>query len=193
MKIANFPNPALRPSSEPAELVSPHTIVALYNIAHALKVGSIDNNVKAWFKAEAKEVGWKCVEFFQDQAVLSVVDWRKIPYTVSHDENLWEYIGDLSQDLLECSYNEKDIREMWANGQLDERVRQCLKEYPDRLGHWRCVGDGYQDVMTALVKKHGGWAPNYDQTVTPLTSREQVVVFAFDQKYQLLQTKPPCT
>lgn len=70
MKIATFPNPAMRSASEPATLASPIFILKAYNIIHSLKAPVIDDTVKAWFKAEAKEVGWNRVEFIGEQALL---------------------------------------------------------------------------------------------------------------------------
>lgn len=92
---------------------------------------------------------------------------------------LWEYIGDLSQDLLECSYNEADIRHIWVKGQLDKDVADMLRKYPHRLEHYRREDGRYSDQLTALVILAGGWTSNYGPEVIPLTPQEQIIVNAF--------------
>ena len=118
---------------------------------------------------------------------------------------LWEYIGDLSQDTLECSYNEDNIRDMWRGGRIDQEVRETLAMYPWRLEHWIREDGQYSDMLTALVIQHGGWSPTWgwgvptDWTeeewgkegppkvpVDPLSEDEQAIVDAFLAKYEIV-------
>jgi hypothetical protein len=102
---------------------------------------------------------------------------------------LWEYIGDLSQDLLECSYNEDEVREAWVNGNLNEYALYKLVEYPDRLKHYRREDGKYSEQLTAYVAMHGGWAPNWGPEISPLSDKEQAVVTAFLDKYDVIVSK----
>lgn len=122
----------------------------------------------------------------------------KTPFVISKDDRLWEYIGDLSQDILECSYNEDDIRRMWVNGQINEEVKKTLEQYDWRLKSWRREDGRYSDLMTALVIQYGGWSPDWSfdtlinwspiewgeegppkKNIDPLTPVEQAIVDAF--------------
>jgi hypothetical protein len=118
---------------------------------------------------------------------------------------LWEYIGDLSQDVLECSYNQADIRSMWVNGRLDYWVLRTLKEYHWRLERWKREDSLYSDQLTAMVVQFGGWSPHWGWVVptewtvedwdpegppkpevSPLTDKEQAIVAAFLEKYDIV-------
>lgn len=99
---------------------------------------------------------------------------------------LWEYIGDLSQDVLECSYNDDDIRELWCNGTLDDRVRDALDEYPWRLKRYYREDGRYSDQLTAYVVLHRGWAHQWGPEVDPLNTREQAMVNAFLGKHDIV-------
>jgi hypothetical protein len=118
---------------------------------------------------------------------------------------LWEYIGDLSEDILLCSYNEDDIRQMWVNGRIDEEVKETLARYPWRLEDWIREDGRYSDQLTALVIPYGGWSPHWGwpvptewseedwgkegppkPPVDPLTAVEQAIVAAFLLKYEIV-------
>jgi hypothetical protein len=118
---------------------------------------------------------------------------------------LWEYIGDLSQDVLECSYNEDDIRQMWVAGTLNDDVLRTLDEYPGRLSGYRRDDNRYADQLTAYVVQFGGWSPNWGWVVPtewteedwgkegppkpkvdPLTPVEQEIVTTFLAKYDIV-------
>lgn len=118
---------------------------------------------------------------------------------------LWEYIGDLSQDLLECSYNEDDIRSMWRRGTIDQEVRDTLSDYPSKLGNWIREDGQYSDQLTAFVIQFGGWSPNWGyyplseeqlkewddeeppkNEVSVLTPEEQAIVDVFLAKYEIV-------
>lgn len=100
---------------------------------------------------------------------------------------LWEYIGDLSQDILECSYNEDEIRQLWVNGRIDSEAEYTLTEYPWRLEGWRREDGQYSNQLTALVILHRGWAPHYSVEVDPLKPEEQAIVMAFHAKYDIVK------
>ena len=102
------------------------------------------------------------------------------------EANLWEYIGDLSQDILECSYNEADIRERWVKGGIDQDALEMLKVYHWRLEGWRREDNLYSDMLTALVILHGGWAPDWGPFVEALTPEEEAITTAFRAKYDIL-------
>ncbi len=108
---------------------------------------------------------------------------KKSQFITSVDTLLWEYIGDLSQDIDECSYNEDTIRHYWNTNTLDERVAGKLKRYPspphNRLASYRREDGRYRDLLTALVIKHGGWAPDWGSTIGALTANEQQIVDKF--------------
>lgn len=122
----------------------------------------------------------------------------KTPFMVKEGDLLWEYIGDLSQDILECSYNEDDIRQLWVNGRIDEEVQRTLGVYPWRLEGWRREDGRYSDLLTVLVIQYGGWSQHWGWVVPavwteeewgkegppkpevdPLTAIEQAIVAAF--------------
>jgi hypothetical protein len=119
--------------------------------------------------------------------------------------HLWEYIGDLSQDVLECSYNEDDIRSMWRRGTIDHEVATMLKTYDWRLEGWRREDGRYSDLLTAYVIEYGGWSPHWGyyplteeqlkewgdeeppkNEVSPLSPEEQAIVDAFQAKYEII-------
>lgn len=122
----------------------------------------------------------------------------KQPFAIKEGMLLWEYIGDLSQDILECSYNEDDIRRMWVDGRIDEEVASTLKQYPWRLEGWLRDDARYSDLLTVLVIQFGGWSQHWGWVVPtewteedwgkegppkpevdPLTAVEQAIVAAF--------------
>lgn len=98
---------------------------------------------------------------------------------------LWEYIGDLSQDLLACSYNEDDIRAMWNAGTLDAEVARVLAEHPDRLQHYKREDGLYSDMLTAYVVRHQGWAPEWGTKIDPLTMAELSIIRKFRESYKI--------
>lgn len=100
--------------------------------------------------------------------------------------NLWEYIGDLSQDILECSYNEDDIRERWVKGGIDQDAREMLEIYHWRLEGWRREDKQYSDMLTAFVILHGGWATHWGPEIDTLTPEEETITAAFRAKYDIL-------
>ena len=121
------------------------------------------------------------------------------------EAHLWEYIGDLSQDVLECSYNEDDIRSMWGRGRIDEEVRETLARYSWRLERWIREKGQYSDQLTAFVTHFGGWSTTWGWEVPtewseedsgkegppkvpvdPLTPEEQAIVDAFLAKYDIV-------
>jgi hypothetical protein len=110
----------------------------------------------------------------------------KEQFVIPEDTRLWEYIGDLSQDILECSYNEDDVRQMWVNGRIDQDVAEMLELYHWRLEGWRREDNRYSDLLTALVIRHGGWAPHYGTDVDPIKPVEQAIVTAFLDKYDIV-------
>lgn len=122
----------------------------------------------------------------------------KQPFTIPSSP-LWEYIGDLSQNVIECSYNESDVREWWVKGTLDENVTDMLKKYPWRLEHWLRPDNLFSDQLTALVIRYGGWSPHWGWVVVneedekpivdPLTPAEQAIVDAFLAKYEIVISK----
>jgi hypothetical protein len=116
--------------------------------------------------------------------------------------HLWEYIGDLSQEVLECSYNEDDIRSMWRRGTIDQEVKQMLATYHWRLKYWLREDGQYSDMLTAYVAKFGGWSPHWgwevpkewtveewgeegppQNVISPLSAEEQAIVDTFLAKY----------
>ena len=121
------------------------------------------------------------------------------------EAHLWEYIGDLSQDVLECSYNEDDIRSMWRRGRIDEEVRETLARYSWRLERWIREDGQDSDQLTAFVIQFGGWSTTWGWEVPtewseedwgkegppkvpvdPLTPEEQAIVDAFLAKYDIV-------
>jgi len=118
---------------------------------------------------------------------------------------LWEYIGDLSQDILFCSYNEDDIRSMWVRGTIDKEFKSTIEQYKGYLTGWRREDERYSDALTALVIRHGGWSPTWGWEVPtewteedwgkegppkvpvdPLSEEEQAIVNAFLAKYDIV-------
>lgn len=100
---------------------------------------------------------------------------------------LHEYVGHISQELMHCSYNENDVREIWAGGTLNRQIQAAWAEndwgFRGRWGedHYRADGD-YAAVLTALVAQAGGW-PNHWTSVkssySPLTPGEVKIVDEF--------------
>lgn len=89
-----------------------------------------------------------------------------------------EYVGDLSQELLECSYNEDEIRWLWNNGTLRDQYDRISSSCPARI---KGLSEMYgiansqecQDLMTQLVKKYNGWPVDYDSVnLGALTEQE---------------------
>lgn len=130
---------------------------------------------------------------------------EKEKFVIPANSYLWEYIGDLSQDILLCSYNEDQVRGMWRNGTIDEEAKQCLAENPDWLAGWHREDGRYSDQLTALVIQFGGWSPHWGyyplseeqlkewgdeeppkNEVSVLTTDEQAIVDAFLAKYEIV-------
>lgn len=112
---------------------------------------------------------------------------EKDKFIVKKDDlNLWEYIGDLSQDILECSYNEDEIRELWVNGGLQEWIDRVQKEYPWRLKGYDFYKPNYINLLIALVSLAKGWTPGWGPDIVPLTPEEQKIVDTFNNKYEII-------
>lgn len=132
----------------------------------------------------------------------------KEDFVIPKDSWLWEYIGDLSQDILLCSYNEDDVRSMWRRGTIDQEAKEALERLPDvgLLQQWLRDDGRYSDQLTAFVIRHGGWSPHWGWPpvenwtveewgeegppiveVDPLTPEEQAIVDAFAAKYNIVE------
>lgn len=94
-------------------------------------------------------------------------------------------IGDISQDINDCSYNEEDVREMWNNGTLNEAIAARLKEYPWQFEHWTREDGDYDSLVTYLVKMTGGWHKDWGTAVSPLTAKEIGKIVLFNKKVAL--------
>lgn len=105
------------------------------------------------------------------------------------DSPLWKYIGDLSQDVLDCSYNEEDIREMWVKGTLDNWVEHALIAYPWRLKRYHREDRKYSDMLTAYVVLHRGWAKEWGPEIDILTLEESTKVSVFLAQYDIVVSK----
>lgn len=121
---------------------------------------------------------------------------EKEQFVIRTYDHLWEYIGDLSQEILESSYNEDEIRQMWVSGHVDAEFKKTVSTYPWRFKRWIREDGRQSDLLTALVIKFGGWSPNwswvpspddeFEQLIDPLSPEEQAIVDAFLAKYEIV-------
>jgi hypothetical protein len=101
-----------------------------------------------------------------------------------HGMILHELVGDLSESLLFCSYNDDQIREMWVNGTINERLKEC--ESIDRTSlHEYIPADGdIRSLMTFLLKQEKYWPGDYQRAKlfgpTNLTAEELKILEDFD-------------
>lgn len=92
-----------------------------------------------------------------------------------------ELVGDLSQDLEECSYNEHDVR-TWLNDReaFLSQYEFALKDRPhvvDDLNKCYAVTNGEElySLLVAVVRKYRGWPVNWSsrkKDLDPLTPAE---------------------
>ena len=99
-----------------------------------------------------------------------------------------EFVGDYSQDVLYCSYNDEDVRHHWNAGTINREIAHMLESTEGRgcgmFPDYRLRDSDYQSLLTALVKIYNLW-PNQWQShppSSPLTQPERQVVDSFDLK-----------
>jgi hypothetical protein len=116
-------------------------------------------------------------------------------------EAAYQMVGDLSEGVLLCSYNEDDIRELWINGQLNERIKSMSESMPweyDRFVRqmgfkFRPDGD-YEAALTERIAAINGWPKRWSNDpnkLDPLTIQEQLKVLPLqlqepDSRWQAL-------
>lgn len=90
--------------------------------------------------------------------------------TVEKEIMLSEMVGDYSQCILDCSYNDEDVLEDLLSGEMEKNI-QSAEEY--RIENLIAANPDikpadYPKVMLSLVKELKGWADGW-LVVTPLT------------------------
>lgn len=94
-------------------------------------------------------------------------------------------VGDLSEGLLACSYNEDEIRSYWANGELNSLLQKRKVELQrvnleSHLPEDRDV----QSLLTFFIKRWGSWPVHHEHRSpslsTNLTDLELKMVEDFD-------------
>ncbi len=102
----------------------------------------------------------------------------------SRDMILHELVGDLSESLLFCSYNDDEIREMWVNGTINERVKECESVDRTSLRDYIPADGDIRSLMTFLLKQEKHWPVDYQQSKlfdpTNLTPQELKILEDFD-------------
>ena len=96
-----------------------------------------------------------------------------------------ELIGDISQDILYCSYNEDEVRELWNKGVLNALIKERSDQNPSEmlLKDWLIEDGDYESYITYLAKLSNGWPIDYNSDVNsyaPLTHQERTRVDEFD-------------
>ncbi len=95
-----------------------------------------------------------------------------------------ELVGDLSESLLFCSYNEDHIREMWVNGTINERVKECESIDRTSLREYIPADGDIRSLMTFLLKQEKHWPVDYQCAKlfdpTNLTAEELKILEDFD-------------
>lgn len=96
-----------------------------------------------------------------------------------------EYVGDLSQELEECSYNEFSIRHYLNNPDTlishFEWIEKDRHWSTDRLKERYGIKNAQEcyDLLLALVKKFNGWPVNWSsepEDLDPLTEKERDLI-----------------
>lgn len=105
--------------------------------------------------------------------------------------NVHELIGDLSEGVISCSYNEDDIRRMWRNRTLNYRV-QFLKKlggeyerFKGQMGDDYQEDGNYQDLLTCRIGDAGGWPTGWGSAAAdldPLTKEELTMIANLQQQ-----------
>lgn len=86
-----------------------------------------------------------------------LTEGRPIPETWL---KLEELIGDYSEGLLLCSYNDDDVLEMLIRGNIDQEAAERMRR-EGHLGPADVREDGqYAKALMDLVEKAGGWVEN---------------------------------
>lgn len=127
--------------------------------------------------------GWpKTLNATKDDLDPLTIDEQDLVYAA----HVHELIGDLSEGLLSCSYNEADIRLMWNNNSLDRRVQFYKAEMPheyqrfqQQMGSEYLVDGNYQDLVTRRIGLAGGWPCQWSSVLKdldPLTPKEKEMV-----------------
>jgi hypothetical protein len=103
-----------------------------------------------------------------------------------------ELVGDLSEGLLSCSYNEDDIRELWRNQKLNhqaaffkEKMPLEYKRFKGQMGNYYLEDGNYQDQLTRLIGLADGWPVDWTSALDdldPLTAQEREMVEALKIK-----------
>jgi hypothetical protein len=106
---------------------------------------------------------------------------QKPAHEVTHVIALYEWIGDFSQSIYECSYNEDEVRHAWINYTLNEQVLNCMAGnemiVKERMGQLYQEDGNYQDTLTRLVKAVGAWTPEWGYVIlSPLTEQERSII-----------------
>lgn len=106
--------------------------------------------------------------------------------TTKNNRPLHELIGDLSEGILSCSYNEDHIRLMWNEGQINQAVKDLSQwekpRFDSLLSGWEVVNEDYQTLLTQKVVEAGGWAPNWSslpEDLSALTEQELRLIRAW--------------
>lgn len=89
--------------------------------------------------------------------------------TVEKEMMLSEMVGDYSQHILDCSYNDEDVLEDLISGEMEKNIQSAE---PYRIENLTVAQPDikpadYHKVMLSLVKELKGWADGW-LVVTPL-------------------------
>jgi len=93
-------------------------------------------------------------------------------------------VGDISQDLLECSYNEDEVRELWVNDGLNDYLEKgldgtynnCTKKFIEK---YKIKNNDLQSHLTQAVRLANGWPENWTEEykdLAPLTEKELDII-----------------
>lgn len=108
-------------------------------------------------------------------------------YSNKTNEVLWSHylVGDLSEGLLQCSYNEDVIREHWNNNTLNTLLQENMNSL-NRVNYksWMPKDKDIQGLLTFLLKQRPVWPVDYSQhsftANSNLTDKERKIIEAFD-------------
>jgi hypothetical protein len=94
-----------------------------------------------------------------------------------------ELVGEYSQDVLLCGYNEDDVRQLWNKGELNECYLRATES--EMNGDWitqgihaKIKGD-WQTIITLAVIKAKGWPVEWSsepESLDTLTEAEMCII-----------------
>lgn len=128
-----------------------------------------------------------CEDYITDLMIPWGIKHRKLCVVDSEDDALTpqQIVGDLSEELLACSYNEDEIRRWWRFGELNTILqRKNMEFWGVNLESILPNGRDVQSLLTFFIKRWGSWPVNHEHRSpslpTNLTGPELKMLQDFD-------------